>query len=50
MLAIPEAIGSAEDLRQQLLDATDTDQAALTSEARNLRAQLSALWMQTQGS
>ena len=50
MLAFPEAIGSAEELRQQLLDANDTDQAALTSEARNLRAQLSALWMQTHGS
>lgn len=46
MLAFPEALGAAEELRQQFLDANDADQAVLSSEARNLRAQLAALIMQ----
>lgn len=46
LLAFPEALDAARDLRQQVLDANDADQAALTSEARNLRAQLAALRMQ----
>lgn len=48
MLAFPEALGAARELRQQLIDASDGDQGALSSEARNLRAQLTALRMQTQ--
>ena len=46
MLAFPESVGAAQELRQQFLDANDKDQAALSSEARNLRAQLAALRMQ----
>lgn len=46
MLALPEAMAGVPELRQDLLDANDADQAALSSEARNLRAQLAALHMQ----
>lgn len=46
MLAFPESLGATQELRRQLLDVNDADQAALSSEARNLRAQLAALRMQ----
>lgn len=49
MLAFPESLPAAQELRQQLLQVADTEQAALTSEARNLRAQLAALRMEPEG-
>lgn len=46
MLAFPESLSAAQELRQQFIEANDADRAALSSEARNLRAQLTALHMQ----